>query len=214
MGKPWYRHDPGVLALIALLAAFACVLSSADAGHAAREGAAMAQAREAYSVRPWVLWDRKNPFAADRGRAGLDAVVVETPYERVRYEAYLQRLQALPVTTNEIERWRRDASGNVGFVVYAHSRSAADSEATFLEQFANATLTLRPGESMRASSRAIFGARTDFYDVGTLREERYTGSLTYRFTPGNDRCRRSGTLRFADGYGKRYWFAFDLGRYR
>jgi hypothetical protein len=197
-----------------LLAAIACVLSSADADHAAREGAVMAQAHEAYAVRPWLLWDRKNPFAADRGHAGLDAVVVETPYERVRYAAYLQRLQALPVTKDEIEQWRRDASRRIGFIVYAHSRSAADIEMTFLERFANATLTLRSGETMRASSRAIFGGRGGFYDVGTLREERYTGSLTYRFTIANERCRRSGILRFADGYGEGYWFAFDLARYR
>lgn len=197
-----------------LLAAIACVLSSADADHAAREGAAIAQAHEAYSLRPWVLWDRTNPFTADRGRAGLDAVVVETPYERVRYEAYLQRLQALPVTRSDIERWRHDAARHVGFIVYAHSRSGVDTEATFLERFANATVTLRAGETMPLSSRAIFGARADFYDVGTLREERYTGSLTYRFTTGNEHCRGNGSLRFTDGYGERYWFAFDLARYR
>ncbi len=172
----------------------------------------MASARDAYTVRPWVLWDSKDPLRAAPHRAGLDAVIVETPYERVRYEAYLQRLQDLPLGAARVARWRRDAQGRFGFVVYAHSRTGDDTERRFLARFSNATVAPASGPAIAAGERAVFGPAPDFYDVGSFREERYVGFLTYRFAPA--RCEATGTLRFRDAGGRQYAFPFDLRRYR
>jgi hypothetical protein len=215
VGKQRDADAPGLLALIAPLLALAlCALSPAGANRAAREGAAMAAARQPYTVRPWVLWDARDPLRAVHARADLDAVIVETPYERVRYEAYMERLQALPVTPAWIEGWRRAASGKFGFIVYAHSRGEANTEQRFLAAFSPATVALSDGTRLTSTERVIFGPSPDFYTVGTFREQRWTGSLTYRFPFPLDTCKPKGTLAFADGLGRRYRFPFDLSKYR
>lgn len=216
MGQPRHADLDGVRSLIGALtlAVALCTLTAAEARDAAHAGAAMAAARDPYSVRPWVLWDRKDPLRAAHGRADLDAVIVETPYERVRYDGYLQALQGLPVDDPHVERWRREAAGRLGFVVYAHSRTGAEREHGFLARFSRAELDL-PAHAPRApAERAIFGPSVDFYDVGTFREERYTGSLTYRFADPPGACPRRGTLRFRDAQGRAYAFPFDIARFR
>jgi hypothetical protein len=189
-------------------------LEPARAERAAREGAALASARAAYAARPWVLWDRKDALRAVRGQADLDAVIAETPYERVRYEAYLQKLQGLPLGAARLARWTRAANGRFGFVVYAHSRSGAESEQRFLARYSAATVTYPDGTKLTSGERAVFGPGPDFYDVGTFRDTRYTGSLTYRFAAPRGGCEPRGTLRFRDAYGRAYAFPFDLRRYR
>ncbi len=132
----------------------------------------------------------------------------------MRYEAYLQRLQDLPLGPAQVAGWARAAGGRFGFIVYAHSRSGAEGEKRFLARFSSATVE-RPGATaLRADQRAIFGPGEDFYDVGRFRDARYTGSLTYRFTARGGACRPAGTLRFRDGAGRAYAFPFDLRRYR
>lgn len=200
--------------MIAALALALCSLTAADAAAAARAGAAMAAAREPYTVRPWVLWDRKDPLRAAAGRADLDAVIVETPYERVRYEAYLQRLQGLPLGDAQIARWRRESDHRLGFVIYAHSVSGEKTDAHFLARFSGPALVLRDGERAAPPERSIFGPSPDFYDVGTSRDERYTGALTYRFQDPGTACPSGGTLRFADAQHRPYAFPFTLARYR
>jgi hypothetical protein len=161
-----------------------------------------------------VLWDRKDALRAVRGQADLDAVIAETPYERVRYEAYLQKLQGLPLGGALLARWTREAGGRFGFVVYAHSRSGEESERTFLARFSPATVTYPDGTKLVSAERVVFGPGPDFYDVGTFRDTRYTGSLTYRFAAPHGACEARGTLRFRDAYGRAYAFPFDLRRYR
>jgi hypothetical protein len=191
-----------------------CALSPADANRAASEGAAMAAAREPYTVRPWVRWESRDPLRAVHAQADLDAVIVETPYERVRYEAYMQKLQALPITRMRIESWGREASGRFGFIVYAHSRGEADAEQRFLAAFSPATVILADGTRSRSVERALIGPSPDFYTVGTFREERWTGSLTYRLAFPRTTCKPAGTLEFADAHRRHYRFAFDLAKYR
>lgn len=174
----------------------------------------MAAAHDAYTVRPWVLWDSKDPLRAVHARADLDAVIVETPDEHLRYDGYMQALQGFTLGAAQVERFRREANGRFGFIVYAHSKTGGDAEAKFLAKFSNAELTLPDGRVLKASERAYFGPSPDFYDVGTFREERYTGSLTYRFTAPGGRCPQAGVLRFRDGAGRAYRFPFDLSHYR
>jgi hypothetical protein len=174
----------------------------------------MAEEHGAYNVRPWVLWDRKDPLQAVHGRADLDAVIVETPYEHVRYDGYLQRLQGYPLGQKQIDAFRREAGDHFGFIIYAHSRTGDDSEHSFLAHFSNATLTLPNGNELKATQRVLFGPSADFYDVGTFREQRYTGSLTYRFAVSATSCPTNGTLQFRDGYGHAYRFPVAFSRYR
>lgn len=170
----------------------------------------MAQRRGSYSVAPWVLYQSADPLRAVHARAGIDAIIVETPYERVRYEAYLDRLQGDPVAPRAVAKMRSDAKSEVGFLVYAHSRSEDDR--SFLAAFHSAFITPQGGGRISELQTVRFGPSDDFYDVGTFREQRWVGSITYRFALTS--CSQRGTLYFSDGYGRHYAFPFDLARYR
>jgi hypothetical protein len=191
-----------------------CSLSEAQAAKAATEGENMATEHGSYLVRPWVLHESADPLRAQPDLPGIDAVIVETPYERVRYNAYLTRLQGFHVTTAEVQQWRRESAGHLGFIVYAHS--ADEKQEKFLAQFHPATVMLRSGSTLAPAERAIFGPASDFFDVGSFREERMVGSLTYRFAdaPGAAGCDYVGTLRFSDGSGDAYAYPFDLRLFR
>ncbi|HET9029983.1 MAG TPA: hypothetical protein VFN49_07380, partial [Candidatus Aquilonibacter sp.] len=156
----------------------ACValhaFTPALAEQAAREGAAMADAHDAYGVRPWLIYQSKDPLRAVHGKAGVDAIVIETPYERVRYYAYLHRLQGDSLSHALEMQLYEQARDRLGFVVYAHSKAATDQH--FLSHFSRALLT-SPSGIARSGRRAIFGPSSDFYDVGTFREQRWVGSL-------------------------------------
>ena len=196
-----------MLALAACIALHA--FTPALAQQAAREGAAMADAHQAYGVKPWLIYQSTDPLRAAHDRAGVDAIVLETPYERVRYYGYLHRLQGDAITPALDAQLYRDARGRLGFVVYAHSKT--DQDQRFLSHFTAATLAM-PNGLEHSNERAIFGPSSDFYDVGTFREERWVGSLTYRFAlPA---CAARDELTFKDGYGDRYAASFDLARYR
>lgn len=177
---------------------------------AASQGVQMAQERGSYGVAPWVLYQSADPLRAVHGRAGIDAVIVETPYERVRYESYLERLQGDRVTRQALAAMRREAQPEIGFLVYAHSRS--ENDRSFLAAFRPAFISPAAGGRIPEVQTVRFGPSDDFYDVGTFREERWVGSITYRFKLRS--CSQRGTLHFSDGYGRKYAFPFDLTRYR
>jgi hypothetical protein len=75
------------------LVCFTATLPWSAAQRAANDGIAMAKAHGYYGVVPWLLYQSRDPFRATHAQAGVDAVIVETPYERVRYESYLDRMQ-------------------------------------------------------------------------------------------------------------------------
>lgn len=170
----------------------------------------MAERHASYGVRPWLIYQSKDPLRAVHGRAGVDAIVLETPYERVRYYGYLHRLQGDRLTPALEHQLYEQARNRLGFVVYAHSKTAADR--TFLSHFSRAALAVGGAPPQTPVDRTIFGPSSDFYDVDTFREARWVGSLTYRFPLPP--CASRDTLRFFDGAGDPYAVSFDLRRYR
>lgn len=182
-------------------------LTAVQAQAAVRDGSAMARRRGMYDVHSWVIFQTADPLRATHGHAGVDAVIVETPFERVRYQAFLYTLQGTHVTPSQTQMFRKDALGRLGFLVYAHSKTEQDRG--FLHQFRPATLTAG-SLRLQAPAGETFGPSSDFYDVGTFREERWVGSFSYRFAVAN--CIDNGTLDFSDGYGGRYHVRFDLSK--
>lgn len=170
----------------------------------------MADAAHPYAVMPWVIYQSHDPLRAVHYRASVDAIVVETPYERVRYEAYLSWLQGDQITPPRVAIFYSHARDRLGFLVYAHSRSELDQQ--FLTQFHEPTLITSDGTAFVPNTSSVFGPSSDFYDVGTFREERFVGSITYGFALPP--CAGPMTFELVDGYGTRYRVAFDLRRYR
>jgi hypothetical protein len=185
-------------------------LTPSRARTAAREGTAMADTMHGYAVKPWVIYQSADPLRAVHGRAGVDAIAVETPYERVRFEAYLHRLQGERITAARVRAFFEKARDRLGFLVYVHSRGQDDG--SFLTQFHAPSLILPGGTAVVAMTSSIFGPSGDFYDVGSFREERLIGSITYGFAlPA---CAGPMQLELIDGYGDRYAVRFDLRSYR
>lgn len=197
-----------IAALLASCATFH-PLTPSLARQAAREGVALASSAGGYKVAPWVIYQSKDPLSAVHGKAGIDAIILETPYERVRYYAYLHRLQGDTVTGALVKRLYLRARNRLGFVVYAHSRS--DTDRTFLNGFGDPLLD-ESGTVERPLARSIFGPSSDFYDVGSFREQRWVGSLTVRF--GLPHCAGNERFTISGPYGLRYAVPFDLLRYR
>lgn len=164
----------------------------------------MARTHGFYAVKPWVIYQSPDPLRARHGRAGIDAVIIETPFERVRYEAFLNALQGTAVTPALVETLRREAQGHLGFLIYVHSKNEEDR--SFLRSFRRASLS-ENGRTFTASESNAFGPSLDFYNVGTFREERWVGSFDFRFAVNG--CAGSGDVRFADEYGARYDFRFE-----
>lgn len=159
----------------------------------------MAKSRGFYDVKPWVVEQSADPLRATHDRAGVDAVILETPFERVRYEAFLDALQGSAVTPALVESLRRDAQGRLGFLIYAHSKR--DDDRRFLRAFRSGTLTVGT-HAAEAAESGVFGPSLDFYNVGSFREQRWVGSFEYRFDVTG--CIDRGDVRFTDGYGNRY----------
>jgi hypothetical protein len=168
----------------------------------------MAKSHGVYSVRPWVVYESPDPLRAKHERPGIDAMILETPFERVRYEAYLEAIQGKPVTTSIVNALANDARGKLGLLVYAHSRS--ENDRGYLAAFRPAEL-IANGTVETPVDIVRFGPSQDFYDVGTFREERWTGSITYRFAA--PRCNGPASVRFSDGHGREYRVNFDAERY-
>lgn len=184
-------------------------LDAAMAARAAHDGAAMALAHGTYNVRPWVIYESRDPLRAEHGRAGIDGVILETPFERVRYGAYLDAMQGTPVGAREVARLATEARSSLGVLVYAHSRSEDDR--AFLAGFRDASISTG---ARRYRPRAIerFGPSSDFYDVGSFREERWTGSVTFRFD--RPACAERSAITIRDPYGRVYRIDVDTARFR
>jgi hypothetical protein len=196
---------------VLLAACVSLALSPAQMQHAYREGAALALASRPYAVAPWVIYQSKDPLRAQRDRAGIDAIVVETPYERIRYHAYLESLQDDKPSIGFYSRIvEASAPDRFGILIYAHSRTEIDRE--FFNHFHQPTLTLDDGRRLAPGGFAIFGASTDFYDVDTFREERVVGSVSFAFPL--PMCATPMQLDLTDAYGTHYRVRFDLRNYR
>jgi hypothetical protein len=197
---------------------FEPILTTAAARRAASDGATMALDRGNYRVQDYLVYASADPLRAQLHQAGIDAVVAETPFERVRYESFLSRFEGHPISRRELVQLRQATANEIGFIIYAHSRSATPREEEFLRAFRPAWIQLETGARLAAASATRFGPSREFYTVGIEgRDLRWVGSLTVRFhRPRTDvgPCAPAGTLHVVDGYGDRYAFPFDFAKYR
>lgn len=213
MGRSRQTVDRGVFAVIAAILS-ACVawakLTPSLAQRAASEGVAMADRHGGYNVRNWVAYQSRDPLRAVHGQSGVDAVIVETPFERVRYEAYLHRLQGDQITPTLVHNLFTQAENTLGILIYAHSKG--DEDRGFLAAMQPATLTLSNGIVNQPSQTVRFGPSDDFYDVGDFRESRWVGSVTYRYAL--PQCAGHEVVRLNDGRGETYMFPYDATRFQ
>ncbi len=195
-------------------AALTPVLSTNEITEAVAAGAALAKAGHGYPMSQYKLFAVKDTLSILPGQGALDAIVVATPYERLRYESYLNGYQHKAMSAHDIAGNLKGHAHSVEFIMFVHS---ADSEKRdFLGHIGAANVVLANGKTLGAPVYDRFGPTLDFYNVvGRGRELRWIGYVGARFAlTGADAGGMHGTLSFSDDEGKRYHFPFDLSRYR
>lgn len=153
----------------------------------------------------------------------IDGVVLSTPYEHLRYEAYLAHLEKNPLTTEQASAFARQWNGKLTFRVYSHSPFAVEDEEeqwqlayktdhikddkdranSYLDFFKNATLKI--GNRTYTAKPVIDGPYRDSFTLASGEAEtRNLGVVFYTFTVPNMPTTGAFTLSFKDSQGKPY----------
>ena len=116
------------LALAALLPGYAAAveLQLSDADVAAIVQEAGTEARDpAHGLQTgqYTLYQRSDPIRVDAADGPIDAVIVSTPREQLRYQAYLAAFQGQPLDAAAARKFADQVAGTVVFRVFAHAPS-------------------------------------------------------------------------------------------
>jgi hypothetical protein len=190
-------------------------LTAAEQQSAIRDGKTIAFAHQGYPVSNYTVFQVPDALAITPGGGSIDAVVVATPFERVRYASYLAYFQQTSPRPDEITR--ASNADEIDFLIFAHS--SADMDRNFLSGFRAASISSARSVHLAFASRSTFGPTVDFYNVaGQGRQPRLVGFDTFRFdlrqlvAQGVDISRLRGTFEVTDPYGRAYSLTFDLSK--
>jgi hypothetical protein len=211
---------PAVALLLALSCApglaFSPALTSAQLHKALADGRSEAASRAGYPVAAYSLYAVPNALVIAPGQGSIDAIVVGTPFERVRYASYLAAFQGSQPGASDVADAAEAES--VDFVVFAHGGAHDDQK--FLQRFHAASIEAA-GRLLQPERTTAFGPTEDFFTTTKgNRVFRWLGYDTYRFDvrslarAGVDIARLRGTFRITDPYGRQRAYAFDLSKYR
>lgn len=210
----------GVALLVNVAAAFDPHLPPSEVQRAVAAGERMVTPSSGYKVQDWVLFDVKDPFTIGPNQGTVEAVVVGTPFERLRYASYLAAFQGTPLEPKEAQQKAAALDNTVSFIVFAHAPGTGDQYRSFLQGFRAARLNFEGtgGQRLEPTHTEITGPAQDFYNVpGKAAEFRYLGNVAFRFSLGqlgSKRALAKATFSFTDSTGQNYRFPVELGRYR
>jgi len=196
--------------------AFSPILTATDTQAALAEGQAAAATHLGYPVAGYILYAVPDALLIGPGQGSIDAIVVGTPFERVRYASYLAAFQNAQAAGSAVAA--AAAPDTVDFIVFAHSGARGDQG--FLQRFHAVALEAH-GHTLQPAGMTTFGPADDFFTTSQgKRVIRWLGYDTFRFDlralalAGIDVARLTGRLNIVDPYGRRYDVAFDLSKYR
>ena len=86
------------------------------------QGRGFASEHRGFVVAPYLLFGVADAVQIQDGE-GVEAVELATPYEALRYRAFLSGFERSPMTPPMIAAFVVEARTHVDFVVYVHSRS-------------------------------------------------------------------------------------------
>ncbi len=177
------------------------------------EGVRLAQNPEGgYPVAAYAIYAVSDALKLEPQNGAVDAVVLGTPFERTRYEAFISVLGEDQITVQQARERADLPNGSVEFIVFAHGVNATDDK--FLQNFSAATLqvggqTLKPTATDRSDVSPSQYPRT----VGEI-GIRFVGTITYQFKLPTQAQNASGTLSFTDASGKAFRLPVNLSKYR
>lgn len=208
-------------------------LSAAQVSQARAEGDAMSVKEGGYVLGGYLLQTYNDDIILRPGSPEIDGVVISTPFERVRYEAYLSHLEAKPMTGEQAAALARGLGGKLTFRVYSHSPYPVEEEEeqwqrayrtdrvtfdanrakSYLDFYKPATLTVA-GRSYTASPTLDGPYRDNFTLPSGEAESRNLGVVFYTFDARTLPASGAFTLSFRDSRGKAYTLKGDLGQHR
>lgn len=200
--------------------AFEAVLPHAEMEAAIASGRAQASVHRGYSVADHVVYSVPDALTIVSGAGPIEAVVIATPLEQVRYESYLAAFEGHPLARSKIDQ--AATPNQVEILMFAHSHTQNDQR--FLRRFVNARLDSPLAGSLRPTRISVFGPALDFYNLmhhtRVSRVLRWTGYVAYRFDLGPLVAKGIAIKRFrgmfsvVDPSGRRESYRIDFGRYK
>lgn len=213
--------------------AFIPTLDAAQVGEAIRSGEAMSTTEGGYVLGNYLLRQYNADVILQANTPEVDGIVLSTPYERVRYEAYLDHLEQHPLGTARAAALAAKMAHTLSFRIYTHSPYAVDDEEeewqqayqkgqvqadpnrtkSYLDLFRSASL--RVGNHLVMARPEIDGPYVDNFTLPNGRATfRNLGVLTYTFDTRGLPTQGSFTFSFKDSQGKPYSFTAPLQAYR
>jgi hypothetical protein len=199
--------------------AFTPTLTQRQVRSAISEGRTLFQKGLGYQAPHHVLFARRNTLHIARGEGPVEAIIVGTPYERLKFASYLSTFEGRPMRLPEALSIVREDRGVLQLIVFTHSNGAQDRN--FLTRVSNGTLQLAGHVIAALEPPSVFGPALDYYDVdGAGRQFRWLGSVTFRFNlsrfdqHGTNLENTSGTFSFVDSQGMVRRYHIDLKRYQ
>lgn len=166
-----------------------------------------------YELQDWVLWDDDDPFLLHPDEGQIEAVIVGTPFERLRYQSYLATYQDKQF---DAEQQAEKLVNRLSFVVFAHSEASAEENRNFLSQFTEVKLEL-DSLTLRPVDKSLLGPAQDFYTIpGQGAEFRFLGSISFHFdlTELDNPGEGTGSFSFTAPSGQDYTYEFNLANYQ
>ena len=205
-----------ILALMALPARAIELSLSADAVAAAiGDGRAMAARGEGYTIGEYVLFGVDDAFHITGDDQTIEAVAVGTPFERLRFHAYLLAHEGRPNSDADTAQFLTAHRSTSELVVFVHSRSVADRE--FMQHFGAGTLDAG-GELRAAEVSSTDPVLDSYYRLDGSVLKRWLGVVTYRFDLRDDTALAGAaapaTFSFTDDRGGVHRYTLSLARYR
>ncbi|PZA07575.1 hypothetical protein DNA98_08140 [Meiothermus sp. Pnk-1] len=195
--------------------------------------------RNGYIISDYLLKEYNDGVSLKPGAGEVDAIIVATPYERVRYFGYLESLQRKPITDAALNAVIERYKNKLTFVIFTHSPYTVDQEVeqwtkaygsnkitdeegetrqrSYLDEYQEATLEL--GGKTYIAKPDVDGPYTDIFSIqGSRPQSRFLGLISYSFDlselAANGKISGVGKLSFKDSQGKTtYSETIDLGKY-
>lgn len=188
-------------------------LKTASIQAAFTQGQQLAKNADApYPLAPNAIYHTADTLRLDPKNGDVDAVVIGTPWERVRYQAYIAGIGEEPITAAQAQERARLPDGSVAILIYAHGTQPDDQD--FMTKFSNVQLRLAGRSLQPVEARRSGTSEAQYPDTPGEIGVRFAGTITYIFKLNPSQLKASGTFRFTDPTGKTFALPLTLARYR
>ena len=188
-------------------------LSAASVDEAYTQGVNLGMGGDqAYPLAPNAVYHTADTLRLEAANGDVDAVVIGTPWERVRYQGYLSSIGGEKITAAQARERARLPGNSVAVLIYAHGSKPDDQD--FISGFSGVTLKLGAAMLRPAESRRSGTSGSQYPDTPGEIGERFTGTVTYIFRLRPAQLKSSGMLSFTDPTGKVFHLPVKLAAYR